>query len=127
GAPRLHRRNSAPPVRAARRSGAGDVVVQGTFSRRRGPGPLGTGCRAFQQRGALMAGPLRTYSHLADLPRKPSRYDVATTALHYRVSHPSSEVDVPIAAWYRQYQQGSPLQSTLSQTFADPRPTDYTA
>jgi toluene monooxygenase system protein E len=74
-----------------------------------------------------MAGPLRTYSHLADLPRKPSRYDVATTALHYRVSHPSFHVDVPIAAWYRRYQQGSPLQSTLWETFVDPRQTDYTA
>ncbi|MEA2699607.1 MAG: toluene monooxygenase system protein [Myxococcales bacterium] len=74
-----------------------------------------------------MARPLKTYSHLADLPRKPSRYDVATTALHYRVSHPSFEVDVPIAAWYRQHQQGSLLQSAQWETFVDPRQTDYTA
>ncbi|HEX3695790.1 MAG TPA: toluene hydroxylase [Polyangia bacterium] len=74
----------------------------------------------------LAGSPLKTYAHLADLPRKPSRYDIATSALDYRGSRPFA-VNVPLGDWYRRHQQESPLATADWATFADPRQTDYTA
>ncbi|HVR60576.1 MAG TPA: toluene hydroxylase [Polyangia bacterium] len=70
--------------------------------------------------------PLRTFAHLADLPRKPTRYDVATTALDFHRGG-AFALELPLSAWNRQYRAGSPLQSGVWEAFADPRQTDYTA
>lgn len=70
--------------------------------------------------------PLRTFTHLADLPRKPTRYDIATTALDFHRGG-AYALELPLSAWNRQHRAGSPLQSGAWEAFADPRQTDYTA
>ena len=69
--------------------------------------------------------PPRTYWHLQRLNRKPTEYEVVTSSLLYYVSR-GFEVRVPMEAWYRQYQQGSPLTCSDWERFSDPRETTYT-
>jgi toluene monooxygenase system protein E len=67
---------------------------------------------------------LKTYSHLAGGRRMPSEYELVTSGL---VWHPRQgfEVNVPLAAWYREHQAGSPLACSDWERFADPRATTY--
>jgi toluene monooxygenase system protein E len=73
-----------------------------------------------------MAPVLKTYSHLAGRRRVPSEYELVTSGLLY---YPGKgfEVEVPLSAWYRQQQQGSPLVCADWERFADPRETTYTS
>lgn len=68
----------------------------------------------------------KTYSHLAATQRVPTEYEVVTSKLHYYVDR-GFEVEVPLAAWYRKYQAGSPLRCTDWDKFVDPRRTTYTS
>jgi hypothetical protein len=73
-----------------------------------------------------MTTPLKTYWHLAARQRKPTRYEVGSTRLHYYVGR-GFEVNVPASGWYQRYQQQSPLQAPDWEQFSDPRQTDYAA
>lgn len=66
----------------------------------------------------------RTWWHLADLGRKPSDYDIATTRLLYYPDR-GFEVQAPMAAWYREHQQQRPLVCADWDAFRDPRETTY--
>lgn len=66
----------------------------------------------------------RTYWHLAELGRKPTEYDIASTRLLYYLGR-GFETAVPLAGWYRAYQQGSELASDDWDRFRDPRETTY--
>lgn len=76
----------------------------------------------------------RTWWHLADLGRKPSDYDIATTRLLYYTepaawgSPPGGrgfEVTAPLAEWYRVHQRERPLVCADWDVFRDPRETTY--
>jgi toluene monooxygenase system protein E len=71
-------------------------------------------------------GSLKTYSHLLELGRRPSEYDVATSRLLY---HPERgfEVAVPLAAWHERYQKRSALVCPDWDRFRDPREHTYSA
>jgi toluene monooxygenase system protein E len=71
------------------------------------------------------APPLKTYSHLAGRRRVPTEYEIVTSELLYYVER-GFAVDVPVAAFYRRYQAGSPLVVPVWEGFADPRETTYT-
>lgn len=66
----------------------------------------------------------RTYWHLERLRRKPTAYDIASSRLLYYPER-GFEVETPLAAWYAQHQQGSPLRCRDWDAFADPRQTTY--
>jgi toluene monooxygenase system protein E len=68
---------------------------------------------------------LRTYRHLAALGRKPSDYDIATSRLLWYPERGFS-TNLPLAAWYREYQTSSPFQCSDWEQFRDPRETTYT-
>jgi hypothetical protein len=67
---------------------------------------------------------MRTYWHLAELGTKPNDYDIATSRLLYYPGR-GFETEVPLGAWYRAYQTGSPLQCDDWDRFRDPRETTY--
>ncbi len=69
--------------------------------------------------------PLRTYSHLQNLGRKPSEYDIVTSKLLFYPER-GFEVNTPISAWYAKHQQGSPIHCKDWEAFRDPRETTYT-
>jgi toluene monooxygenase system protein E len=66
----------------------------------------------------------RTYWHLADLGRKPTDYDIASTRLLYYPAR-GFETEVPLAAWYRKHQHDSELACHDWERFRDPRETTY--
>src|SRR4051812_43627663 len=66
----------------------------------------------------------KTYWHLRDAGRLPSEYELVTSRLLYYVGR-GFEVDVPLAQWYRQYQQDSPFSCSDWELFGDPRQTTY--
>jgi toluene monooxygenase system protein E len=66
----------------------------------------------------------RTYWHLAKLGTRPSDYDIATSRLLYYPGR-GFETNVPLAAWYRDYQDGSALRCSDWDQFRDPRETTY--
>ena len=66
----------------------------------------------------------RTYWHLEQARKKPSAYEIASSRLLYYPER-GFEVQAPLAAWYAQYQHGSPLRCRDWDTFADPRQTTY--
>lgn len=65
----------------------------------------------------------RTYWHLQDKGRVPSRYEVETTRLLYYPER-GFALPTPGAAWYERHQVGSRLRATFAE-FADPRETTY--
>jgi toluene monooxygenase system protein E len=69
--------------------------------------------------------PRKTYSHLADRQRMPTEYELVSTGLHDYTRRGGFEVNVPIAAWYEQYQSRSPLRCRDWERFRDPRETTY--
>jgi len=66
----------------------------------------------------------RTYWHLEKFRRRPSDYDIGSSNLLYYIGR-GFEVNVPIDAWYKTYQRGSPLVSGDWERFRDPRETTY--
>lgn len=66
----------------------------------------------------------RTWWHLADLGKKPSDYDIATTRLLYYPER-GFEVAAPMAEWYRVHQRERPLVCADWDAFRDPRETTY--
>ncbi len=68
--------------------------------------------------------PLKTWSHLAARRRKPSEYEIVSTNLHYTTDNPDApfELDpnLPMARWFKQYRNASPLQHKDWNAFRDP-------
>jgi len=68
--------------------------------------------------------PLRTWSHLAELRKKPSEYDIVSRKLHYSTNNPDSpwelSPDCPMNLWYKQYRNSSPLKHDNWDAFTDP-------
>jgi toluene monooxygenase system protein E len=67
----------------------------------------------------------RTYWHLARLGRRPTDYDIASSRLLYYPPR-GFELEVPLSAWYRAHQTGSPFVANDWERFRDPRETTYT-
>lgn len=65
----------------------------------------------------------RTYWHLADLGRRPTDYDIASSRLLYYTER-GLETKPPLAAWFAQHQKASSLQCDWEK-FVDPRSTTY--
>src|SRR5260370_16200 len=59
------------------------------------------------------ARPLRTYAHLVDLPRKPTRYDIATSALDFHAGSGDAAA-LPMGDGNRQDRAGSPLHAATT-------------
>ncbi len=66
----------------------------------------------------------RTYSHLSQLGRKPSDYDIATSNLLYYLPR-GFEIQSPLSDWYAKYQVGSRFQCKDWEAFRDPSETTY--
>jgi toluene monooxygenase system protein E len=66
----------------------------------------------------------RTYWHLAELGRKPSDYDIASSELLYHTRR-GFEVSTDVSRWIERHQHGSPLQCADWEHFRDPRATTY--
>lgn len=68
--------------------------------------------------------PLRTWSHLAEMRKKPSEYDIVSRKLHYSTNNPDApwelSPDCPMNLWYKQYRNASPLQHENWDAFTDP-------
>jgi toluene monooxygenase system protein E len=67
----------------------------------------------------------KTYSRLAATRRMPSEYELVSTDLHYNYPDSFELTDTPVIDWYRRHREGSKLQSTNWESFADPRRTTY--
>src|SRR5262245_48902414 len=67
----------------------------------------------------------RTYWHLAELGRRPTPYDIATSRLHYWTER-GFEVKTPLDEWYARYQRASPFRCSDWERWSDPRQTTYT-
>ena len=68
---------------------------------------------------------LKTWSYLsAGARRRPSEYEIVSVGLHYHTDDPDNpwELDpnIPMAQWYRQYRNQSPLRHPDWDTFRDP-------
>ncbi|NUP06578.1 MAG: hypothetical protein HOW73_11025 [Polyangiaceae bacterium] len=68
----------------------------------------------------------KSYWHLLERRRVPTRYEVTTSKLHYYTAHGLS-VATPVAAWYDRHQSKSPLVVDDWEHFADPTETTYTS
>ena len=72
----------------------------------------------------------KTFWHLLPQRRMPTEYEIVTSKLLLNTGEGFTgkrfELDVPLRAWYEQYQQGSPLVCSSWEKFRDPRETTYT-
>jgi toluene monooxygenase system protein E len=68
--------------------------------------------------------PLKTWSHLATRRRRPSEYEIVSTNLHYSTDNPDAPFELdpnfPMAQWYKQYRNASPLKHPDWNAFRDP-------
>ncbi|WP_338415125.1 aromatic/alkene monooxygenase hydroxylase subunit beta [uncultured Sphaerotilus sp.] len=68
--------------------------------------------------------PLKTWSHLAGRRRKPSEYEIVSTNLHYTTDNPEAPFELdpnfPMARWYKEHRNASPLVHTDWNAFRDP-------
>ena len=68
--------------------------------------------------------PLKTWSHLAGRRRRPSEYEIVSTNLHYTTDNPEApfelDPDFPMARWFKQYRNASPLRHGDWNAFRDP-------
>ncbi len=68
--------------------------------------------------------PLKTWSHLAGQRRKPSEYEIVTTNLHYTTNNPDAPFELdpnfPMAQWFKQHRNASPLKHDDWNAFRDP-------
>lgn len=73
--------------------------------------------------------PLKTWSHLAARRRKPSEYEIVSTNLHYSTDNPEAPFELdpnfPIALWFKQYRNASPLRHQDWNAFRDPDEVVY--
>ena len=72
----------------------------------------------------------KTYWHLLQQKRMPTEYEIVTSKLLCYTGEGFTgkrfELDVPLLAWYKRFQQESPLTCTSWENFRDPRETTYT-
>jgi toluene monooxygenase system protein E len=72
----------------------------------------------------------KTYWHLLSQRRMPTEYEIVTSKLLCYTGEGFTgkrfELDVPLKAWYRRYQEESPLVCSSWEKFRDPRETTYT-
>ena len=72
----------------------------------------------------------KTYWHLLPQRRMPTEYEIVTSKLLCYTGEGFTgkrfELDVPLKAWYRRYQEESPLVCNSWEKFRDPRETTYT-
>ena len=72
----------------------------------------------------------KTYWHLLPQKRMPTEYEIVTSKLLFYTGEGFTgkrfELDVPLADWYRRFQQESPLTCASWENFRDPRETTYT-
>jgi toluene monooxygenase system protein E len=72
----------------------------------------------------------KTYWHLLSQRRMPTEYEIVTSKLLCYTGEGFTgkrfELDVPLKAWYRRYQEESPLVYSSWEKFRDPRETTYT-
>src|SRR5271168_1468870 len=72
----------------------------------------------------------KTYWHLLPQRRMPTEYEIVTSKLLCYTGEGFTgkrfELDVPLKAWYRRYQEESPLVCSSWEKFRDPRETTYT-
>ncbi len=66
----------------------------------------------------------RTFDHLEGAGRKPSAYEIASSAL-LPYCERGFEVETPVARWYARYQKGSCISCRDWDAFRDPRETTY--
>jgi toluene monooxygenase system protein E len=68
--------------------------------------------------------PLKTWSHLAARRRKPSEYEIVSTNLHHTTDNPDAPFELdpnfPMARWFKQYRNASPLTHGDWNAFRDP-------
>jgi toluene monooxygenase system protein E len=68
--------------------------------------------------------PLKTWSHLAARRRKPSEYEIVSTNLHHTTDNPDAPFELdpnfPMAQWFKQYRNASPLKHADWNAFRDP-------
>lgn len=68
--------------------------------------------------------PLKTWSHLAARRRRPSEYEIVSTNLHYTTDNPDAPFELdpnfPMAQWFKQYRNASPLTHPDWNAFRDP-------
>jgi len=73
--------------------------------------------------------PLKTWSHLASRRRKPSEYEIVSTNLHYSTDNPDAPFELdpnfPIARWFKEYRNASPLRHPDWNAFRDPDEVVY--
>lgn len=73
----------------------------------------------------------KTYWHLLDLRRRPTDYELVTSAIHYYRSPlwPERGFEIGgnqgVGLWYKQYQDGSPFQCSNWEKFYDPEQYTY--
>src|SRR5207302_8972300 len=72
----------------------------------------------------------KTYWHLLQQRRMPTEYEIVTSKLLSYTGEGFTgkrfELDVPLLAWYKRFQQDSPLTCSSWENFSDPRETTYT-
>jgi len=68
--------------------------------------------------------PLKTWSHLAGRRRRPSEYEIVSTNLHYTTNNPDAPFELdpnfPMAQWFKQHRNASPLRHGDWNAFRDP-------
>ena len=68
--------------------------------------------------------PLKTWSHLAARRRRPSEYEIVSTNLHYTTDNPDAPFELdpnfPMAQWFKQNRNASPLKHDDWNAFRDP-------
>jgi toluene monooxygenase system protein E len=68
--------------------------------------------------------PLKTWSHLAARRRKPSEYEIVSTNLHHTTDNPDAPFELdpnfPMAQWFKQHRNASPLTHADWNAFRDP-------
>lgn len=68
--------------------------------------------------------PLKTWSHLAARRRRPSEYEIVSTNLHYTTDNPDAPFELdpnfPMAQWFKQHRNASPLRHPDWNAFRDP-------
>jgi len=73
--------------------------------------------------------PLKTWSLLGDVRRKPSTYEVVTAKFHYHFRRDPApfelDPEVPLNLWYLKHREGSPLMVDDWEGFRDPAKLTY--
>ena len=76
-----------------------------------------------------LSKPLKTFSHLAKLKRRPSEYEIVSTNLIWSTEDPkrpwAMSPSVPLSKWYIQYRNESPLKHPDWNAFRDPEQLVY--